>query len=210
MSRLSRTPSPATWSSVEPPPMSTTSDPGSTRPDPAQRQPRLLLAGQEERLEAVAPFDLAQECLTVLGVAERARADGERPLGAERLELAPILREHVPDTGDRDRKEAAALVDAFAELRDREPADDFAHVAVDIGDEQPGRVRAEIDCGDSHLLARREGRQAIERGAHVVDRGALDVEARLARLAAGPARRRAACRSRRRGSGGARSARRSG
>ena len=52
---------------------------------------RLLVAAQEPRREAVAPLDLAEERLAVLGVAHRARGDGERPLGAERLELAAVV-----------------------------------------------------------------------------------------------------------------------
>ena len=54
--------------------------------DAAQRQRRLLLAAEQPRREPVAPLDLAEERLAVLGVAHRARRDGEHALGAERLE----------------------------------------------------------------------------------------------------------------------------
>ena len=44
-----------------------------------------------------------------------------------------------------------ALVDALAEPRDREPAHDLGDPAVlDVGDEEPGRVRAEVDGSDAH------------------------------------------------------------
>ena len=91
-SRLARTSVPTIWSSVEPPPMSTTSVPGSSAPIAAQRQRGLLVAAQQARREAVAPLDLAEEGLAVLGVAHGARRDAERPLGSERLELAPVRR----------------------------------------------------------------------------------------------------------------------
>ena len=50
--------------------------------DAAARELPLLLTGEQAGREAVAPLDLAEECLAVLGVADRAGADGERPLGA--------------------------------------------------------------------------------------------------------------------------------
>ena len=125
---------------------------GVERADPAQRQLRLFVAAQQAGGEAVAPLDLAEEGLAVLRVADGARADAERPLGAERLELAPVGGEDVADTRDRDGKEAAPLVDPLAEPGDLEPADDLVQRSVRVGDEQPGRVRAEVDRRDPHLL----------------------------------------------------------
>ena len=77
------------------------------RADPAQRHRRLLLAGQQARREAVAPLDLAEERLAVLGVADGARRDAERPLGSERFELAAVVGEDVADARDRERQELA-------------------------------------------------------------------------------------------------------
>ena len=125
--------------------------PGLERADPAKRHRGLLVAAQQPGREAVAPLDLAQEGLAVLRVANGARRDAERPLGAERLELAPIRGEDVADARDRDGEEAAPLIDALAEPRDLEPADDLVERAVRVGDEQPGRVRPEIDRRDPHL-----------------------------------------------------------
>ena len=124
---------------------------GLDRADPAQRQRGLLLAGQQARREAVAPLDLAEERLAVLGVADGARRDAERPLGAELLELAAVLGEDVAHAGDRERQQPAALVDPLAEPRDRQPADDLLERPVRVGDEQPGRVRPQVDGRDSHL-----------------------------------------------------------
>ena len=131
--------------------MSTTSVPR-LRLDAAPRQLRLLVAADEPRREAVAPLDLAEERLAVLGVAHRARRDGERALGAERLERAPVVGEDVAHARDRDGEEAAARVDALAEPRDARLAVHLVDAAVvDVGDEQPRRVRAEVDRCDSHL-----------------------------------------------------------
>src|SRR5207237_4458097 len=63
--------------------------------DAAPRQRRLLVSGEKPRREAIAPFDFAEKCLAVVGVADGARRDGEHTLGAERLELLPIVGEDV-------------------------------------------------------------------------------------------------------------------
>ena len=108
--------------------MSTTSDVVERRPagrDAADHHRRLLVAGEQARREAVAPLDLAEERLAVLRVAHGARRDAERPLGAERLELPPVVGEAVPHARDRDGEEAPPLVDALAEPRDREPPRDL-------------------------------------------------------------------------------------
>ena len=130
--------------------MSTMSVPGSTCADPAQRQLRFLVAGEQARREAVAPLDLAEERLAVLCV-----ADGARPMQSVRSapsdSSAPVVGEDVADPRDRDGEEAAPLVDALAEPGDLEPADDLLERPVRVGDEQPGRVRAEIDRCDPHL-----------------------------------------------------------
>ena len=106
----------------------------------------------EARRESVAPLDLAEERLAVLRVAHGARRDGERALRAEPLERSAVVGEHVADARDRSGEEAAARVDAFAEARDARLAVHLVDAAVDdVGDEQPRRVRAEVDRGDSHL-----------------------------------------------------------
>ena len=113
---------PPTTSSVEPPPTSTTSVPwSSARPavTPRNVSVGLLVAAQQPRREAVAPLDLAEERLAVLGVANGARRDREDPLGAERLRLAAVVGEARSDARDRDGQEAAAAVDALAEAGDR-------------------------------------------------------------------------------------------
>ena len=100
-------------------------------------QLRLVVAGEQTRLEAVAPLDLTEKSLTVLGVANRAGGDRERPLGAQRLSFAPEVGEHVADAGHRRGEEALALVDALAEARDLQPPDDLRDRPVlDVGDEQ--------------------------------------------------------------------------
>ena len=48
--------------------------------------------GEQLRGEPVAPLDLAEECLAVLRVADSARRDRERSLGAERLPVPADTR----------------------------------------------------------------------------------------------------------------------
>ena len=84
----------------------------------------------------------------------------ECPLGAECLELPPVLGEAVPHTGDRDGEEPPPLVDPLAEARDREPSRDLLEVlAVDVRDEEPGRVRPEVDRCDAGHRSREEHAQ---------------------------------------------------
>ena len=109
----------------------------------------------ETRREAVAPLDLAEERLAVLRVAHGARRDRERALGAERLGFAAVVGEHVPHARDRDGEQAASRVDAFAEAGDRGRRASSRGAVLDVGDEQPGRVRAEVDRGDSITCADR-------------------------------------------------------
>src|SRR5581483_5294736 len=53
--------------------------------EPAPHEIGLLVAREQAGDEAVAPLDLAEERLAVLGIAHRARGDEQRALGAERL-----------------------------------------------------------------------------------------------------------------------------
>ena len=118
----------------------------------AARQPSLVVAAQETRREAVAPFDLAEERLAVLRVPHRARRDRERALGAELLERTSVVAEDVAHARDRNGEEALARVDAFAQPRDVGLAVQLVDAPVDdVGDEQAGRVRAEVDRCDPHL-----------------------------------------------------------
>ena len=133
---------------------------------------RLVVAGEELRREAVAPLDLAEERLAVLGVPDGARPDRERALGAEALELAPVVGEHVAHPGDRQRQEAPARVHALAESGDRERPPDFVDPAlVDVRDEQPRRVRAQVDSAHTHgsVVAAR----ALKAGAGRADLGLM-------------------------------------
>src|SRR5205085_244690 len=102
---------------------------------------RLLVAGEELGVEAVAPLDLTEERLAVLGVADGARRDEERPLGAERLGTAAKVDEGVADACDRHRQEAPPPVDALAEASDDRLAVELIDPPVlDVGDEETRRV----------------------------------------------------------------------
>src|SRR5207244_5198668 len=118
----------------------------------AAGQLRLFVAREQLRDEPVAPLDLAEERLAVLRVADGARRDEQRPLGAERLGGAAVVGEDVADAGDREGEEAASRFDALAEAGDACFAVELLDAAVlDIGDEQPSGVRAEVDRRGDHL-----------------------------------------------------------
>ena len=124
----------------------------------AKRQQRFVMSGEQPRGEAVAPLDLAEERLAVLGVAHGTRRDGERALGAEALQLAAEVGEAVAHARDGEGEEAAPSVDTLAEPGDLEPPRYFVDAAVDhIGDEQARGVRPEVD--------RRDARQGVKKRA---------------------------------------------
>src|SRR5262249_22465116 len=104
--------------------------------------------------KAVAPLDLAEERLAVVSVAYGARCHGQHALGAESLGLAPVRDQAVADARNRRGKQAAAPVDTLAEARDPlAPLDRLEPLAVDVGDEEARRVRAQVDrCDAGHLL----------------------------------------------------------
>ena len=125
--------------------------------DAADHHRGLLGPVEQPSREAVAPLDLAEERLPVVGVPNRARRDRQRAGRLQNLELTPILGEAVPYAGDGDREKPTPLVDALPEPGDRQAADDLLEAPVlDVGDEQPGRVRAEVDRRDAGHLHRKE------------------------------------------------------
>jgi hypothetical protein len=120
-----------------------------------KREERLLLSREEPRREAVAPLDLAEERLAVLGVPHSTRRERQGSLGAEPLDDAAVVGEDVPDAGNRRRKEEPARVHAFAEACDLDAPLAFSDGPVlDVGDEQAGRVRPEVDDSDAGHLRR--------------------------------------------------------
>ena len=71
------------------------------------------------------------------------------------------LRTRAIGTGRR----RLSSIDAFAEPRDRQPTRDLIEpVAVDVRDEEPGRVRPEVDgCDADHLTGRNTRSQRVRR-----------------------------------------------
>ena len=175
MSRLTRTSVPTTCSSVEPPPMSTTSVPGSTAPIPRSVRAASSSPRQQASREPVAPLDLAEEGLAVLRVADGARRDAERPLRAELLELATVLGEDIAHARDRERQQPAARVDALTEPRDRQPPNDLLERFRSCR----RRADASNSCRDRRRrpsLARHDGGDASHRRATSASRGRQDVQ----------------------------------
>src|SRR5262249_61216020 len=127
--------------------------------------------GEEALIDGVAPSDPTEERLAVLGVAHRARRDGERSLCPEPLELPAVVGEAVTNPGDWEGQEASPSVHALAEPCDRElPGDLLELVALDVRDEEPGRVRPEVDrCDARHLVGRKTRSHRVRRGALSID-----------------------------------------
>ena len=184
--------------------MSTTSVPF-PRAGPRRREPHLgLLATVEHAArEAVAPFDLDQELLTVFRLAHRARRDRERPFGPELHDLAPIAVEAVPDPRDcRGRRVPSASTPSPSRViaRDARPHDEACprprRATVSYSSRDRGRRRSRVspysatrllarlrvargdDCsgGEGASAARHEPEQASDRAARLADRRALHVE----------------------------------
>ena len=111
----------------------------------------LLLTGEQPRREAVAPLDLPEERLAVLSIAHGARGDEQRALGTRLLNPPTVVGEDVPHPSDRKREEPAPEVDALAQTRDLDAFFDLLDAPVhDVGDEEPGGVRALVDRRDPH------------------------------------------------------------
>src|SRR5262249_37650764 len=83
--------------------------------DAAVRQQRLVVAREKTRREAVAPLDLAEERLSIVGIADRTRRDRKRAFRAGLFDRPAKVREHVPHSRNRERQEFPASVDPFAE-----------------------------------------------------------------------------------------------
>ena len=153
--RVEETPSgPPSTSSVEPPPTSTTSVPASiARPAVTPRNVSSASSSPDEQpgREAVAPLDLAEEGLAVLGIAHGARRDGERPLGAERSPARAGSRRGSCGRARSARGSSRRRPSTPSPSRVIcEPPRDLVDVAVvDVGDEQARRVRAEVDRRDA-------------------------------------------------------------
>ena len=154
-------------SSVEPPPTSTTTVPGSSGPTP-----RSVIAASSSPVSSrvakpydhstsprnASPFSASRTALVATASVRSAPSASS---------LAPVVGQRVAHTRDRNGEEAAARVDSFAEPGDARAPHDLGHAAVlDVGDEQAGGVRAEVDRGDARHLrgTRPRTRRASARG----------------------------------------------
>ena len=130
------------------------------------------------------------ELRAVGGVAHSARQHRDGRVGAVRVDQRPVVVERVVDPLHRLAGEAAVGIDALAEPGDLRPALELGRHPIlgELGDEQAGRVAADVDDGDAHarILTRSgSGRGppgVASRGPSLA--GALDGHARrLGRLA---------------------------
>ena len=121
--------------------------------DAAEGQERLLAPAQEARLEAERGLNACQELRTVQRVANGARCEGQAFLCAGGLDNGRVLREAGLDASDRSGLETPTGIHVLAELRDRETTIDLAQrAAFEVGDEESGGVRPEVDDRDARHL----------------------------------------------------------
>ena len=100
--------------------------------------------------------------------------------------VAPVVGEARRHALDGGREEAAGRVDALAEVRDPRLPVELDEVAVDdVGDEEPGRARAQVDRGDARHL----------RGKKNVSRPSVDSTSSSAPVSTASRRREAASRA---------------
>ena len=125
--------------------------------DSAKGEDRFLLAGQEARREVELRFELSEEARSVGRVAHGARRVGERTRPAEPLDGAVVLANAVRDAHHRLEAKRSRLVYTLAEPGDRQAAVELTKLAIlDVRDQEPGRVRPEVDDADPrHLLGMR-------------------------------------------------------
>ena len=147
-----------TTNSVEPPPMSITTvgslAAGCGRHGAEERELGLFLAGEHPRVEAVVVAHARGEVGAVGGVADGGGEDGDVGLAVVRVDRRAVVGERRRSALDRLLGERAAGVDAVAEARDvglaQQLLDGAAVRRVDVGDQQAGGVRADVDDGDAH------------------------------------------------------------
>jgi hypothetical protein len=124
----------------------------------AERQPRLLVAGDRARVEAELAADPLGEVRAVGRVADRARQDGDGAPRAELVDGRAVVAQDGGDALDGLRRQPTVRVDALAQAGDDGAAVELLDRGgrrVDVGDEQAGRVRPEVDDGDARRAARR-------------------------------------------------------
>ena len=114
-------------------------------------EPRLVVPAEHAGVEREPLAQLAGERAAVLGVAHRRGGDRDDALGVQLLVASDVLGDRRADVLDRLRRELARRVDAAPEPRHgRAPVELGQAPALDVGDQQPGRVRAHVDHRDPH------------------------------------------------------------
>jgi hypothetical protein len=113
---------------------------------------RLGLAGQDLGLHAEQVADGVPEHLAVGRVPGGAGRDQPAPLDAEAPGRLGVAGQHVEGPGKGGRVEAAGAVDALAESGDHHLPGLLGHdgPVLDVGHQQPGRVRPHVQRGQPH------------------------------------------------------------
>ena len=116
-------------------------------------EPRLLGAVDDPGVDREPLAQLGEEYGRVLGVADGARSERDDPVGLERLVDRDVLADRLADGFDRLGRELVAGVDAAPEPGDGRATLELGDGPVlDLGDQQPGRVRPHVDDRDSHSV----------------------------------------------------------
>ena len=207
-------PGPPRTNSVDPPPTSTIDEAAGSRgrpaTTPAKRRLRLLLAGEEPRGSKPVLAPACEEPVAVRGVADGAGGHREAPSPRRAHRRSRVAAHDVQRAPIGSSPQPPVAVDALAEARDLRgsaPPPTSASESVDVGHQEPRRVRAHVDHRDAHQRGSRTSRTSVAGGlGQQPERGARpargSTEARRARPAARPCAQ-AAC-SARRQRGGAR------
>ena len=91
----------------------------------------------------------------VVGVANGAGGDGHHSLGPVLLPAGLVVGDDSADPVNRVRAEVAGVLHAPAEVGDGGEALGLADLGpLDVGDQQPGRVRPDVDYGNAHHARR--------------------------------------------------------
>src|SRR3954453_2487130 len=116
-----------------------------------EREPGLLVAGDDAGVEAVAIVEQLPELVAVRGVARCGGRERDRALGPELVDNRLVLVEHLRHTVDRRVRETAGRIDALAEPGYGGASVELGNASiVDIRDKDAGGVGSKVDDGDSH------------------------------------------------------------
>jgi len=116
-----------------------------------ERQPRLLLVGEDVHVDARAGRDRACQLLLVYGIPDRRSGDEADRLATELPRDTHLGPDDFDDLRDLALRYRVLARQALADSRECALAQQLANTpAVGFGDQQTGRVRADVDARANH------------------------------------------------------------